>query len=384
MKKTYSRRSFLDILGKGTAVAAMAYVGLAPLVNHCSHKDNETEDKLFYKQKDSLEKKVFIYNQDISSTVMEKETLDVADFWMPHLYDITIDKGDAQVTTRISNKTLDTLVTKARDNKVYVTPMISAFTQKSIQKVLSDPNKYAKIIADKIKSVPVQGIAIDFESVKVSKKESQKLVQFMAKLRKLLPKPYVISIATSPRFEGSAENGFKHHGFYDLEKLAPHVDYIHLMCYDFHKGKSGPSPVMPEDMLVKVLDYATSNESKIVRDKMTVLLPLYGHVWQKYYVKGKKDPVTESVGVLSSKHLEEFQDKFDEKSSKYVNGELCLETKPGKSGTEWRIAYVQDAEVFRRRFKLLDQYDIKSVGGWRQTHGTEEIYREFYRWKHKK
>ena len=156
------------------------------------------------------------------------------------------------------------------------------------------------------------------------------------------------------------------------------------MCYDFHKGKSSPSPVMPEDMLVKVLDYATTTEGKDVKDKMTVLLPLYGHVWKKYYVKGKKDPVIKSVGVLSSKHLEGFEDKFDEKSRKYVNGELRLETKPGRYGTEWRVAYVQDAEVFRKRFKLLDQYGIKNVGGWRQTHGTEEIYKEFDRWKHRK
>lgn len=390
----YSRRSFLNLLGRGIAGIAIASAGVEALIS-CSP---EPKEDLFYKHRDSLEKKIFIYDQGMNSSVLVDETLKTADYIMPHLIDINYnDYTMKKVGTKkgikkdkkgkfiqepiykkiaipghidvnnvpIQKSNLDKLLKEAKAEGVYIVPMISAFDKEAIEGVLHNPEKYAKIIADKIKSLPVQGVSVDFENVKIDSRQSDALTEFMRILRRKLPEPYVISIAVSPRFEGSSGNGFPHHGFYDYKELAKYVDYVNLMCYDFHKGKIGPSPVMPEDMLLKVLRYARDN---IPSEKIVPILPFYGYVWAK-----NKEGKYIGQGTLSSRNMSVYKKK-NIIDSKYVNGEHYIETKNRK-------IFAQDAKTFDQRFDILDEMNISNMGGWRGDHGSDTVYKAINGWK---
>ncbi len=351
----------------------------------------------FYAQKHSSNKKVFVYDQGLNSDVLEHKVLANADYVLPHLFDFKIHTFNlVQFGTKKSNKkdkkgnfitipnykkiplikhvdlnnvpilksNLDELVNNARRDSVYIAPMVSAFDDDVIKEILASPHKYATLIADKIKSLPVQGVSIDFENVKIDSTYSAKLVNFMKILRNDLPAPYKISIAVSPRFAKSSKKGFPHHGFYDYKELAKYVDNINLMCYDFHKGRIGPSQVLPEDMFLKVLDYAKEN---IPKDQITPILPLYGYVWMK--TKNGFKP----KGTLSSVN-EEIYSRKNIISSKYINGEHRIETKD-------RIIYEQNAKTINRRLNLLDKDSIYNVGAWRANHGSDKVYSSINSWK---
>jgi len=328
---------------------------------------NGVKDDLFtnIKRIDSKTgKKVFIYKQALSSSKMERETLEVADYLQPHFYDFSYGSNKSIILEpRTQLKTMRTIQKRARDNNIKVIPMIGAFNKNIIDKILDNPNTYSQKISDKIKSLRLNGVTIDFESVKLGKNDSNKLIHFMKILRGKLPKgEYKIAIAVSPRFEGS-EKGHLHHGFYNYKCLAPNVDFLEIMAYDFHiNSKRDFNQVLPQDMFKKVLEYS---DSTISNDKKVILMPLYGYVWNSNGTPR---------GTLSARNNKIYLDHAIAKQ--YMNGELRITTKNS-------IVTAQDARVFYKRFKLLEKYNVLNAGGWRQTHGTKGIFNEYKTWKKK-
>ncbi len=307
-------------------------------------------------------KHVFMYNQALGSANMEAETLAVVDYWHPHMYEFD---ADSRATLRLkqlcSEKLEEEIIAKGHEHGVKVLPMVSAFTKPIVQRVLGNPSTAADRIADVVKEEGYDGVAVDLETISLGSESSDEYVTFMRRLRVELPADkYKIVVAVSPRFEGSERSGYRHHGFYDYQGLAQYADFIHIMAYDFHIGRRGASPVLPKDKIDDIVEYA---QARIANDKIVFLMPLYGYVW----TSGGS-----AVGTISAQNNQRYIDAA--KSSKYSNGELRIETRD-------RIAYLQDATVFEERLRLLESLNVNNVGGWRQTHGTKEIYNEFAEWK---
>jgi spore germination protein YaaH len=290
----------------------------------------------------------------------------VADYYHPHMYELTETNNGLRLKQRVNEKKESSLLNELKRRGIKALPMVSAFDSKNSKVVipaLEHPSQTAKLIAKEIRDEGYDGVAIDFESIYIGEERSARLVDFMRLLRAELPKrSYEITIAVSPRFAGSAENGYKHHGFYDLTALAPHVDFIELMAYDFHKGRTGASPVMPEDKLDDIVGYAKAHV--VPSEKIVVLFPLYGGVWTK---KGK------FVGTLSARNTETYLEKA--KTRRYDNGELHIVTSDG------RIVYAQDETTFKARLDYLRTAGIQNAGAWRQTHGTKAIFNKLGEYK---
>ncbi|MBI5002746.1 hypothetical protein HZC31_05140 [Candidatus Woesearchaeota archaeon] len=307
-------------------------------------------------------KHVFIYNQALGSGKMEEETLAVVDYWHPHTYEFVADnRSTLRLKQRCSEKLEEKIITKAHGRGVKVLPMVSAFTKSLVQRILDNPSTAADRIADAIKEEGYDGVAVDLETISLGSESSAAYVEFMRRLRQELPAgQYEIAVAVSPRFEGSEKAGYKHHGFYDYQGLAKYADFLHIMAYDFHKGRRGASPVLPNDKIDDIIAYA---QARVANDQIVFLMPLYGYVW----TKGGS-----AVGTISAQNNQRYIDAA--KSTGYSNGELRIETAD-------RIAYLQDSKVFEDRLQLLDSLNVNNVGGWRQTHGTKGIYNEFGEWK---
>ena len=343
---------------------------------------NKLDNITSYDNIPSTEKKVFIYHQNLSSDEMMEEAMEVTDYWMPHFYEIKqekevikLKKGKKKTTTktvfkrRASEKKLENIMREAYKNTQNIMPMISAFDKNSVMNVLNNPNDYSKKIHQEIKNVGANGVSIDLESIDVGKDESKKLVRFMKTLRKEMP-GYIITIAVSPRFEGSAEKGFKHHGFYDYKELAKYVDYINIMFYDFHKDKEGP--IAPAHLNDQVSKYALDN---IPPEKIVMLYPLYGHVWEHTWKKNKE--IITPIGPLGSNKVDTFTQGRDIIYKYYEDGELVIKTND-------RTAYVQDGTTYYNRTKRMDKFGLKNLGGWKQNHGTKDIYKQIKYWKQRK
>lgn len=309
-------------------------------------------------------KHVFIYNQALGSKKMEEETLAVVDYWHPHVYEFTVDRRSKLQLKQwkwCSEKLEENIIEKAHGRGVKVLPMVSAFTKSMVQRILDNPSTAADRIADVVKEEGYDGVAVDLETISLGSESSDEYVEFMRRLRAELPADkYKIAVAVSPRFEGSAEHGYRHHGFYDYQGLAQYADFLHIMAYDFHKGRRGASPILPNDKIDDIVAYA---QARVANDQIVFLMPLYGYVWTK---RGR------SVGTISAQNNKKYVDAAI--SSEYSNGELHIVTKN-------REAYLQDSKVFEDRLKILEGLNVNNVGGWRQTHGTKGIYNEFGEWK---
>ncbi len=308
-------------------------------------------------------KKVFIYNQMLGSTEMEAETLAVADYWHPHMFEFYSSRTTTiGIKQRVSEKLEKRILEKAHAHNVKVLPMVSAFTPGLVDRVLDNPETSARAVAQQIKENKYDGVAIDLETIAFGNERSEDLVRFMKVLRKQLPEgKYEIAIAVSPRFEGSETHGYRHHGFYDYAALEPHIDYVHIMAYDFHRGKHGASPVLPNNKIDDIVRYAQQHIND--DDKIVFLMPFYGYVWTK---SGR------GVGTLSAENNQKYLNSRI--SSSYDEGELRVVTRD-------RIAYLQDSKVFETRLTMLDDLGITCVGGWRQTHATAGIFKEIGEWK---
>ncbi|MBI5073154.1 hypothetical protein HZA99_05015 [Candidatus Woesearchaeota archaeon] len=307
-------------------------------------------------------KHVFIYNQALGSNKMQKETLAVADYWHPHLWEFQKSPTSVlKLKQRCSEKVEDKVKADATQYGIKVLPMVSAFNNSLVDRVLDNPSTAARLIGDHVKEEKYAGVAVDLETISMGSERSGDLVEFLRRLRQELPAgKYEIAVAMSPRFEGSAEHGYRHHGLYDYEGIARYADWLHLMAYDFHRGRRGASPVLPEDKIDDIVRYAVKHAPA---EKVVMLMPFYGYVW----TTGGSP-----VGTISAHHNNKYIDNA--RSSKIDNGELRVVTAD-------RIAYLQTPDVFERRLNELDQLGITNAGGWRQTHATAGIYQEFGQWK---
>ena len=146
---------------------------------------------------------------------------------------------------------------------------------------------------------------------------------------------------------------------------------MQIMAYDFHKGARAPAPVLPEDKIRPIVEYAKQNVND--QDKIVFLMPLYGHVWtlKTRLSRGRRITYYRPVGTLSAASNDRFL-RIRGSRSYIDDGELRID-----AGT--RIVYTQDREVFRRRHKMLEELGIKNYGYWKQEHANSAIIREINR-----
>lgn len=324
------------------------------------------------------DKKVFMYYQKLGSTYLKDEILTTADYIMPHYWDINT--KNSVIIGRVSEESMKAYTYTAHEAGAKVIPMLSAFKKKYIKKVLENPQEFAEDIVDRVQSIGADGVTIDLESIKVGSEYSDQLVKFMRILKNEFNKEeingreYEVAIAVSPRYNGSSEKAYKHHGFYDygaLDTIA-NVDFINIMGYDFNTTVCRPG--LPENEFIKTLTYAIENISP---EKIVYSGPMYGRAYDH---KGKV------VGIISEKNNDVyFNDlNFENGDESYIrNGEHYVKwVKDKKNGKEERHVYMQTPEVQKQRLELFDRFpEVNSFSFWRANNSSEETFDKIQDWK---
>jgi spore germination protein YaaH len=132
----------------------------------------------------------------------------------------------------------------------------------------------SRIIADIVKrSDPFDGVQIDFESI--SKDDGTAYLNFLAAVKKALPKEKLFSVAVMARW---AEHKQKNpNDAFDYPFIGVIADRIVVMAYDEHYRGGGPGPVASLPWCEKIYSYALAT---INPDKLVMGIPLYGRGWQ--------------------------------------------------------------------------------------------------------
>jgi spore germination protein YaaH len=121
---------------------------------------------------------------------------------------------------------------------------------------------------------PFDGVQIDFESI--SSKDGTAYLNFLANLKKALPKGKLFSVAVLPRWETHKKKNPT--DAFDYPFINRIADRVIVMAYDEHYSGGTAGPVASLPWCEKIYSYALKT---IHPEKLVMGIPLYGRSWQK-------------------------------------------------------------------------------------------------------
>jgi len=188
------------------------------------------------------------------------------------------------------NKNAVAVSTYAKSKNIKVVPMIAMFDHEILSKVLNNPTNFERHITSILTEVDkynYDGIDLDYESTKLADKEL--FFQFLSRLSTEMKtrNKKLIFTAVAQWGDGINYNILKEtRKVQNWTEIAPYVDQIRLMVYDFTFSKSQfPGPIAPMSWVRQVVAYATT---KAPANKFVLGIPTYSYEW--WVEKGKGDP----------------------------------------------------------------------------------------------
>lgn len=131
-----------------------------------------------------------------------------------------------------------------------------------------------RIITDIVeRSKPFNGVQIDFESV--SKDDGTAYLNFLAAVKRALPKNKLFSVAVMARWEEHKQKN--PYDAFDYPFIGMIADRVVVMAYDEHYGGGTHGPIASLPWCEKIYAYAIKT---IDPDKLVMGVPLYGRGWQ--------------------------------------------------------------------------------------------------------
>jgi len=253
---------------------------------------------------------------------------------------------------------------QARNLKVLPVIQSSWNTPDTVDKVMASETARAKLIGqikDRIKSSNADGIVIDFELMNTMTGPS--LTQFMKELyAELHPLNKLVIQAVMPR-TGNEEWLEE----FDYAELVRHVDYLHIMTYDYSHGV--PGPIAPLDWSGRVLKYA--KDQGVDMRKVLFGLPYYGVDWtatgtpeapsysrvarglHTLYGTTSDTDINGVMEVIAKYNSTVQRDASQVPYFSYTDAD-------GASHT----VYYDDAQSWNAKMSLLSQYGLGGVGAW--------------------
>ncbi|EHQ91981.1 cell wall-binding repeat-containing protein [Desulfosporosinus youngiae] len=253
---------------------------------------------------------------------------------------------------------------QSRNLKVLPVIQSSWSTPDTVDKVMATETARAKLIGqikDRINSIKADGIVIDFELMNT--KTGPYLTQFMKELyAELHPLNKLVIQAVMPR-TGNEEWLEE----FDYAGLVQHVDYLHIMTYDYSHGV--PGPIAPLDWSSRVLKYA--KDQGVDMRKVLFGLPYYGVDWT---AKGTPDAPSYSrvarglhtlYGTTSDTDITGMMEVIAKYNSTVQRdaSQIPYFSYTDADGASHTV-YYDDAQSWNAKMSLLSQYGLGGVGAW--------------------
>ena len=163
-----------------------------------------------------------------------------------------------------------------RANKVKSLPMVkNTIEYNDWTTVMTDTAKQ-EFMVEQLDALVTQhnydGITIDFEGLNAT--DRPYLTAFMERLyNRFNPKKKLVAMAVAAKTRDTT-TGWS--GPYDYAALAPFLDYMLIMAYDYNWATGNPGPIAPMDRLRLTADYALT---KVPAKKIIWGVGVYGYDW---------------------------------------------------------------------------------------------------------
>ncbi len=295
---------------------------------------------------------------------------DVSPFWFSAVgvTDIIVDpSADAELT--------EAFLDKARSSTANVVPsIVDAMPAGGMAAVLADPATRAQhvdAIVEFASSGDHDGIDIDYEQFAFADGRETwaatrpNWVAFITELgARLHADGRTLSVSIPPVYDSgqTIDSGY---WVYDYGAIAPHVDTIRIMAYDFSVADAGP--IAPLAWVETTITGAI--EAVGSPDKLVLGIPAYGRNWPTFVsgvcpadAEGRTSLTTLTVDDLIARRS--AMPVYDDATGEWFF-EYDLEVTDGVTTcTQTRQVHYVDADGVRARMDLARQYQLNGVSLW--------------------
>ncbi len=255
----------------------------------------------------------------------------------------------------------------AHSKGVKVVPMIqNDSTKDDFNKLFSDPVK-VKSMLDAIESQVVaynyDGFQIDFEDLNLASEPL--LTNFIHGLNdRLKPRGKLTTMAVVSRVSSLPTSQFS--AAYNYHDLAPFLDLVTVMTYDYSWSAGQPGPVAPVDWQERVMNYAVPQFGAA---KILLGIPFYGYDWN--LTKRQTDPTFRASSSDFNNTLQLQKDNNGSFGYDNVAQEPYLDySKNGEAHKLW----FENARSLQAKFDMMKRLQLRGFASWRLGHEGAEFW----------
>jgi spore germination protein YaaH len=266
---------------------------------------------------------------------------------------------------------VDTFLESAKNKNISLS--LTAFNGDvdSINRLMEHPKVHARNLVRDIAPVMRQygftDLNLDIESVADASSEGQlRFVQFVRELKENMDREKLgtltVDITASSLIRKNLINPFL---------IAPYVDYIIIMAYDFHYSGSyvtGPvAPLKGTETVAELDSNVVVKEalSKIPSHKIILGIPLYGYKWETLNSEPRAAIIPGTGLAISSQNVEQFLADCASCSAQIDQAaeEKYIVYKDEETGTFYQIFY-PDKNSTSQKIKYVEANSLGGVALW--------------------
>ncbi len=332
-----------------------------------------------YGQSQAKEQRLFYYVNTESAFKSLKKHIDQITVVSPKAYDV--DKKGI-VWGGVDPRVMDL----AREHNVKVMPLLKnmGFNQALLHSLLSDSAAVGRMVKTLVylcTQNKFMGIQFDFEDLNMRDKD-----MFTSMVRRaagaLHKHGFELSLAIVHRTgETPGPTAYtawlfeNWRGGYDLKKLADTVDFISVMTYSQHTGRTTPGPVAG-------LPWVKQNIKYFLRfvppNKLSLGIPVYSKLWYTV-INGSPDITHPNVHVTARSvdygGVEGLIDRYKGKVIWDDNAEVHYAVLD--NGWVYEYLWIEDARSFKAKRNLVKEYNLRGFSVWVLGEEDPKIWKNF-------
>lgn len=215
---------------------------------------------------------------------------------------------------------------------------------------------------------PFTGVNIDIEySGEVTEPLRQKMVRFMQKVNHHLDSTYGNTQLSIDMYAGAGSN----RTLWDVENIAPEVDYIIIMAYDFHrKSSTQAGPVAPlfggkELWDSDISEHLAGFLEKVPSQKLLLGVPFYGYGWQTTNRDAQSHTFPQTGSTATFKFVQELLLQKDSlKVEENWNEDALSPYLSYERDGETYVVYYENSRSLSYKLDFVNQLDLGGVAIW--------------------
>lgn len=287
--------------------------------------------------------------------------------------------------TSLNSDRVQQQLTEAREQGVELSLVIMNMDNDEILKLLTDPEEHAQTLIEEVTPIMQEygftDLHVDIESVAAhSDKTRADFVTFIQELRNGVDENELGTLSIDVIARSPIDSLLT-----DVSALAPYVDNMIVMTYDYHyMGSKIAGPVAPINGTGIKREYDVESAIQKIREtvpeeKIVLGIPLYGYGWDSIHNQPGSATIKGTGKVITHKQAMQILSDCDDTcitgvDPDYKQPYIVLPSDDG-DGPYYRQIFYEDAASLNHKFLLVEKYNLGGIALWALGYEDEDIHR---------